>query len=384
MKKESLVKEMMYMHDIGLINLTIEALNNTPDGFFTAAASSSGLHHPAYARGTGGLVRHTQAAVHLCNTINKATQTAFPKWKQDCMLSALILHDTCKFGLDGSAKHTIHEHPNLVRELLSFEAEPDTNGKKFYWNYISNLISSHMGQWRSKKNSSIELAAVKSQEQAIVHFCDYLASRKSLSINIFDEKPDVVKEDLSFNPLKLIKDESLNEMMQHVLRVCRDERITYSKYLSKTVYLAKLLLSLDTCLCGEYEKDLVISALMLKGLNKNWSVSDMSGNGPDMISMNKVLGYTESEPKTWVSFFCVMCEAIAHDETIEIVKESSNESKDVTFKPATEKQVNRLKCLFEEAERSGDNQYKNFDFSSLSCGSAGALIGKLKALYAPA
>ena len=43
------------------------AIISLPDYFFEIPASSTGKYHPSYALGTGGLVRHTKAAVLFCN-----------------------------------------------------------------------------------------------------------------------------------------------------------------------------------------------------------------------------------------------------------------------------------------------------------------------------
>ena len=100
----------------------------------------------------------------------------------DKIISALIIHDTFKQGLKQG--HTEFEHPVFVARAIVLFA------KEYYpvlLNFaieISELVASHMGQWNKSKQSRVILPKPQTEEQKFVHMCDYLASRKSIIVNV--------------------------------------------------------------------------------------------------------------------------------------------------------------------------------------------------------
>ena len=68
-------------------------LDTIPTYFWTATSSSSGKYHPDYARGEGGLVKHTLACTMFAKELFNLTM--FTKLEnRDEIIAALILHDT--------------------------------------------------------------------------------------------------------------------------------------------------------------------------------------------------------------------------------------------------------------------------------------------------
>lgn len=162
---------------------TIEALKQVPSYFYTVQASSSGKYHPSYALGEGGLLRHTLSAgliaVELFN--NETVCGKFTNREKALMLSAIILHDTFKHGINES-RHTVSEHPLIASKFVE-DLEQDIISKEEA-NIISDCISTHMGEWNTDFRSKIEIMNKPSNDmQAFVHMCDYLASRKIIEIN---------------------------------------------------------------------------------------------------------------------------------------------------------------------------------------------------------
>ena len=62
-KCKALETELNLIQNEQLKTLAQRLVLKLPDYFFTVAASSTGKYHPAYSLGTGGLLRHTKAAV---------------------------------------------------------------------------------------------------------------------------------------------------------------------------------------------------------------------------------------------------------------------------------------------------------------------------------
>lgn len=148
-----------------ILQFTEEALLYANEEFFFQPASMSGKYHPAYALGVGGLLRHTKAAIIVAEEL-------FPLWgfslkTQDYILSALALHDLEK----PSKLHSIEVK-------LKLEPLRDKYIKEF--DQIIPLLESHMGQW----DQYGKLPRPKNKAQHFVHLCDYLASRKSIIVEL--------------------------------------------------------------------------------------------------------------------------------------------------------------------------------------------------------
>jgi hypothetical protein len=169
--------ELQFIKNENIKNWTIKALNSLPDYVFQIAASSTGKYHPTYALGDGGLMRHTKAAVRIAIDLFKLHD--FTDEEKDIIISALLLHDGAKSGLDNS-KYTKHEHPVIVCEHL--KKQDFFNDISESW-LICQAIASHMGQWNKSSYSSVTLPLPTTEIQKYVHLCDYLASRKFLEFN---------------------------------------------------------------------------------------------------------------------------------------------------------------------------------------------------------
>lgn len=150
--------------------------------FWEYPASSSGKYHPEYSLGIGGLVRHTVAAVTIAIDLLEISKLT-SEMERDCVIAAIIMHDSCKQGLTSSG-HTVFDHPviaaNAWREHASNYKYLDAD----YVETIAGCIASHMGKWNTSNYSKVELPKPTTRIQKFVHICDYLASRKSLSVNL--------------------------------------------------------------------------------------------------------------------------------------------------------------------------------------------------------
>ncbi|HCL4447182.1 hypothetical protein EJM73_08815 [Clostridium botulinum] len=166
---------------------TIEILEQVPNYFYSEPASTSGLHHPSYALGQGGLLRHTLSAGLIALELfrNNTVCIDFNNREKHLMLSAIILHDTFKQGLEGGKYVT--DHPIIASSFISQFNQDILPIEEV--GIICNCISTHMGEWtydyKLKRNV---LSKPQTEMQKFVHLCDYLSSRRLLEVNF-----DIVK-----------------------------------------------------------------------------------------------------------------------------------------------------------------------------------------------
>lgn len=182
---EQMGEEIALINNEVIKNLVVKALMNTALDFYKEGASSTGKFHPKYAQGEGGLVRHVKAAVYFAKNLTTLEMYEISDEERDIIIAALILHDSCKRGINFEKSYTVHEHPLLVSKLLN--EEELSFDELDYWYQINELISSHMGQWVTGKGSKTVLPKPITKEQQLVHLCDYLASRKEIELTMFNE-----------------------------------------------------------------------------------------------------------------------------------------------------------------------------------------------------
>ncbi len=179
-------------------------LDTVPQYFYTVPASSSGKYHPTYALGDGGLVRHTLALLRFMNYIFSldCIKGKYNSRDRDMMRIAGMMHDTRKSGTQEDYeknKYTKFDHPNLAANAVYhvyIDHQDQLKIEPGEVNIICSAIASHMGQFNTdKRNPGIELATPSSDEEIIVHICDYLASRKDIDVKFGDDIPAPAKEE---------------------------------------------------------------------------------------------------------------------------------------------------------------------------------------------
>ena len=153
-----------------------------PDYFFEVAASSTGKYHPAFSLGKGGLVRHTKAAVRIAHELygTESITGKFSDDEKDLMLFGLLLHDGLKHGMNKS-EYTVFEHPIIICDYIKENKDKLTLTDSEI-EFITNVISTHMGPWTTDYQGNEVLQKPTNKYQKFVHMCDYLASRKFLDI----------------------------------------------------------------------------------------------------------------------------------------------------------------------------------------------------------
>lgn len=169
-----------------LRNAVKEEMHLLPEYFWNVAASSSGKYHPSYCLGEGGLFRHVAATCVIAHEMFGANGTLmFTDTEKDVVIASLLLHDGYKHGIEDSG-HTVHEHPKLMSEYIRnkyYKEDADCNYKETVM-AIVGCIESHMGQWTTSPYSDVILLKPLWKLERFVHYCDYLASRKCIEVNL--------------------------------------------------------------------------------------------------------------------------------------------------------------------------------------------------------
>lgn len=152
-----------------------------PNYFTMIPAARHKEHHMEACRGPGGLIRHTLCIIAILIDIIDLEYLQLRQLDKDLIISAALLHDTFKHGLDG--KDYQRSHPNIAaQEILKFAKK--RNQEKI-GKIIGGLVVAHMGQWGNQKPGN--------RGQFLVHLGDYLGSRGYLSIDLNPLK-DLVKK----------------------------------------------------------------------------------------------------------------------------------------------------------------------------------------------
>lgn len=190
--------------------IAVRAILQAPDYFWIVPASSSGKYHPVTSLGTGGLVRHVKSVYQVSEELlTHPLYAPFDSIGKDKIRVAILLHDICKQGLGSTNEHTVPEHPLLVREGVRPWKDDESISKEMSegWSAICDLIEPHMGVWNKNRSGKEILPVPSGDMQLFVHLCDYIASRKSITVDIYSRKSQEskvpIKEDWKLTPATL-------------------------------------------------------------------------------------------------------------------------------------------------------------------------------------
>lgn len=176
--------ELKKIKDTELRTFVKGCLMNAPEYFYTMPASTTGKFHPAYCLGEGGLVRHVKATVRLAEDLFRLEQ--YENVDRDLVFAALILHDIVK--KDPVKNETSFLHPFLGASFVIQEgifADTKLFDKVMG---IARLIQCHMGQWTTSHHEpDVVLPKPQEIDEHLVHLCDYLASRKDITVEMSED-----------------------------------------------------------------------------------------------------------------------------------------------------------------------------------------------------
>ena len=172
-------KEYTYIKDDKIREDLKYLVSILPAYFFEVPASSTGKYHPKFALGNGGLLRHTKVAVRVAyELLSNPGIHNFSDREKDLIIVAILLHDGLKSG-KVKESYTRFDHPLLASKFVCENSKLPKEDVTL----ICNMISSHMGIWTTDYNGNDVLPKPKDKYQRFVHMCDYIASRKFLSVD---------------------------------------------------------------------------------------------------------------------------------------------------------------------------------------------------------
>lgn len=192
MKSDVFKKELERFKNDNVRQSTITILEDLPEYFYKMPASTSGKYHPAFSLGEGGLVRHVKAAMRMLEEIfRNESFGVYDEYTKDLMRMSLLLHDGFKSGITYTG-YTCSNHPVLMSKYI-LENKDRLSISDDDCIFVSSLILTHMGPWNKDKDGNVIMPTPKSQEELIIHLCDYFSSRKF--INVTFENNEIVDSD---------------------------------------------------------------------------------------------------------------------------------------------------------------------------------------------
>lgn len=164
----------------------IDMIKEIPDYIFEIPSSTSLKYHNKTQCQPHGQVYHILMFGEIMNYILELdyVKNKTDEKQRDCLRCTPIFHDALKCGTNGS-QYTVHDHPLLAGEWIRntvVEHDIDAETKEC----IARLCESHSGQWTTNKRSKTVLPEPETDEQFLVHMCDYLASRSNLDMMYSD------------------------------------------------------------------------------------------------------------------------------------------------------------------------------------------------------
>lgn len=165
-KKDELTYDLFMLVDniqeATILRFVTDVLEVAPKSFWKRGASRR--HHLEDERGELGNLLHTIRVVKLTNIICDIINCS--KISRDITLAAAVLHDMCRYGLDGKASSSVPEHPYLVRQLADKH-----NVMCPHKDQILAVIESHMGRW-GEPPMHFDLS-----NKVILHLADCMVAR---------------------------------------------------------------------------------------------------------------------------------------------------------------------------------------------------------------
>jgi len=172
--KSKLYDLMGTIKDNSIRSWTMSFMTRSPQAFWDKPASSTGKYHKEDENGVGGQIVHT---LRVCAIVEHLVRMDnIGELNRDILISAAILHDICKYGMEGQSEHTLSEHPQLVKSL--WEKNLLVLPKCEYDRKIIDTILQHSGRW-----GGLPLP-IKTHSGRLLHIADFIASRHNIDVDL--------------------------------------------------------------------------------------------------------------------------------------------------------------------------------------------------------
>ncbi len=129
-----------FIEDSGINVFTLETLQVAPASFWLRPSSLN--YHPLDERKPHGNLKHTIRVVHTVGVLCDVMGGFYPQITKDMMMSAAVLHDIGRHGIDGDAEKSVPDHPKIPRRLAEKH-----NISCIQSGTIFAMIEKHMGRW---------------------------------------------------------------------------------------------------------------------------------------------------------------------------------------------------------------------------------------------
>lgn len=180
-------KELGTIKNESIRDFTRVMLSKALPYFWVAPSSSTGKYHPKQSNGEGGLVRHTKAAAYFATAFARSYGLT-PK-ETDYAISAVLLHDLCKYGIPGG-KHTTPKHDKESADYVmnmgkSYVAACDSFTSVDLIE-ICKGIAHHTGPW-TKHERKKQFPEEYTKIETVVHISDMASAQKAVAIEYLSE-----------------------------------------------------------------------------------------------------------------------------------------------------------------------------------------------------
>ena len=162
-------EELKLFHTKSFCDITKQIIKEIPENFWTKPASSTGKYHPWYCNKPGGLYKHSRAVTKIAVSLLEAKADMVYVDVHDGIIAGAMLHDICKYGVNGEEEFTQANHPELAAQYIR-----DIAGPGAYSDIVCPIVISHMGKWGTYKPMT--------WIQQLVHMADYIASRRFIDV----------------------------------------------------------------------------------------------------------------------------------------------------------------------------------------------------------
>jgi len=170
---KKLANQINCIQDKAVRTFTVSAIKASPLEYWVKPSAQHTGHHPPDELGEWGNLLHVKRGVEIGMALAEAEDLG--SLERDYLVSALLIHDIGKYGVDGKEEKINPKHPMLVREILR---DVRTEGLEHGATVIFGIAVTHMGRF------SVYGRMPWTRLERLGHYADYLASREYMTIEV--------------------------------------------------------------------------------------------------------------------------------------------------------------------------------------------------------